>query len=199
MNASRRTQQTYAQIAADYAAANVERQKIQKGISRFANLLPKDALVLDVGCGQGYDTAVLGRLGLRVVGLDYSIEMMKTGQIQADFVQADMVKLPFPRRANGIWACASFLHIPREEASAALEGFARVLLPGGILCLSVKQGEGEGWSEISYGHRAPRYFVYWQPRQLDEALETAGFEIIDGWTDPANKGAWLVRFGRING
>jgi len=36
---------------------------------------------------------------------------------------------------DGIFTCASFLHVPPELVPATLQGFARMLTPGGVLFL----------------------------------------------------------------
>ena len=41
---------------------------------------------------------------------------------------------------DGIWACATLLHVPREKLGSTFERFARALRPGGAWHLSVKHG-----------------------------------------------------------
>lgn len=195
-----RTRETYARIAAVYARQRQHRDVVAGHAEKFAALLPAGGLVLDVGCGPGMDTAVLQDLGLRAVGLDYSLAMMVAGReelgLRLHFVQADMRHLPLACCADGLWCCAALLHLPRADVPAALQGFHRVLHPGGVLYLSVKLGEGEAWTSQSYGQHAPRFFTYWQPDALDELLVAANFTIIDGWEDTGDAVQWLVRFAR---
>lgn len=195
-----RTRETYRQIAAVYAQARRHRDVVAGHAERFAALTPAGGLVLDVGCGPGADTAVLQNHNVRAVGLDYSLAMMLAGRAQLelhlDFVQADMRHLPLGRCADGLWCCAALLHLPRADVPAALQGFHRVLHPGGVLYLSMKLGEGEAWTSQSYGQHAPRFFTYWQPDALDRLLAAANFTIIDGWEDTGDAVQWLVRFAR---
>lgn len=78
---------------------------------------------------------------------------------------------------DGLWVCASFLHIPREEALAALGGFRRVLRPGGLLYLSVKEGEGEIWRDYGEGRRS--FTTFYHLEELRQLVEKAGFEIVE--------------------
>lgn len=47
-------------------------------------------------------------------------------------------------RYDGIWACASLLHLPREAFPVALERLLTALRPGGLLGFTLKKGEGAG-------------------------------------------------------
>jgi hypothetical protein len=63
--------------------------------------------------------------------------------------------------------------------------------------VSLKAGHGAEWTAESHGQPLPRYFVYWQPDELDALLRQAGYQIVDGWTSPANQDTtWLIRFAR---
>ena len=195
------TQRTYASIATDYAAAWVDRGSLDKHMARFVELVQPAGRVLDVGCGPGFDTAVFQQHNFLPIGLDYSMQMMLTGrqqyQITAPLVQTDMRHLPIAAQSvDGIWACASLLHLQRKDLLPTLQGFQQVLKQDGLLYLSVKLGEGSKWSTHSYGHRASRYFTFWQPETLDALLQTAVFDIVDGWIDFAKGVQWLVRFAK---
>ena len=50
---------------------------------------------------------------------------------------------------DGIWACASLLHVPEEEIDSIMEKVSDALKPGGFLYLSFQYGEDQ---EIR-GHR----------------------------------------------
>ncbi|MCA9899115.1 MAG: class I SAM-dependent methyltransferase [Ardenticatenaceae bacterium] len=201
MNYLKQTQETYRQIAADYALAWQKRGSMLAELEKFVSLLPAGATVLDVGCGPGKDTAVLQAHNLNAIGLDYSYEMMQVGRDEygrtVPFCQADMRHLPIGPQVDGIWACASLLHLHRDDFLPTLQQFWRVLRPGGILYLSVKQGDGEKWVlTTKYGHDLPRFFTFWQPETLDLLLETAAFSILAGWAYQGEHDAWLDRFAQ---
>jgi ubiquinone/menaquinone biosynthesis C-methylase UbiE len=193
------THHTYHQIAADFAAATRDRGPILQDMAVFAAGLPAGSLVVDVGCGPGYDAAILReQYGLNAIGLDYSQAMLVTGReqygITVPFVQASMGQMPFaPNSLDGIWACASLLHLPRADLPAVLNHFAQLLKPNGRFYLSVKQGDNEGYSQRAYGQNAPRYFTYWQPHTLDPLLTTAGFCPRTQKANLSPNGRWLVR------
>ena len=193
------THQTYHQIATAFAEATQDRGPILADMALFAEGLPAGALVVDVGCGPGFDAALLREQhGLNAIGLDYARAMMVTGREQygvaVPFVQTSMDQMPFaPGSLAGIWACASLLHWPRADLPRVLTHFAQLLRPNGRFYLSVKQGDSEGYSRRAYGQDAPRYFTYWQPHTLDPLLAAAGFCPLAQKTNPSPRGHWLVR------
>jgi SAM-dependent methyltransferase len=164
-------------------------------VERFASELRPGALVLDLGCGPGRDLRWLARHGFRPVGLDRSGGMLGYTARHASgtpLICGDMARLPLCSDAvDGLWSCASFLHIPKREAPAVLAEFARVLRPGGLLGLTVKRGDGEGWTTT----RGRRFLAWWQPAELDAALAVAGFRVV--WAaespDPLGREPWLER------
>ncbi|MCA9969997.1 MAG: class I SAM-dependent methyltransferase [Anaerolineales bacterium] len=197
------TQSAYTRIAAAYAAATADRGPVARQMRRFCAWLPPGGLVLDAGCGPGYDSLALAQGGLRPVGVDLSWQMLHAGRQlghATPLMQADFRHLPLAAEtAVGIWACASLLHVPRALLPAVLREFGRVLQPDGLLYLSVKLGADESWAETAYGQPARRFFVYWQPAALDPLLAAAGFRRVDGWQEPTADPAWLVRFARKTG
>ena len=182
------TSATYDQIAADYAVRWSAGEPLAQARTRFAALLSPGARVLDAGCGPGWDTARLRDLGLRACGLDRSRGML--GQARGRDVPlalGDMRALPVSAGAlDGLWACASFLHIPRSDGPAVLREFHRALRPRGILYIAVKQGVGERWVEHSPGRQ--RFFSFYSADELDRQLAESGFALLDGWIAEDDRG-----------
>lgn len=192
------TIKTYDKVAAQYAARWEDRSLLETATERFCALLSEGDLVLDAGCGPGFDAAILRRRGLRVVGLDRSWGMLQVGREQFPgwFVQADMRSLPLSSAFHGVWANASLLHLRREDLVRALRDFRRLLLPGGVLFAAVKAGEGSEWRSSAYGSDAPRFYTYWQPDALDAALARTGFQIERRWQNGGDGTTWLNRLAR---
>jgi hypothetical protein len=74
------------------------------------------------------------------------------------------------------------LHLDRHELAPALAGVRDVLLESGVLFMSLKRGTGESWKTTKYGGEAPRWFTYWHEQDVDGALHSAGFEIVEATT-----------------
>ncbi len=188
---------TYNQIAAIYQSANQNRGMIADQLEKFIVSLPNKPRVLDLGCGPGFDTFAMRKNGLQAIGFDLAMEMLRIGheKYAVPLVQADLFHIPVSR-VDGVWACASLLHLNRADMPAALKEIARVLTPDGIFYLSLKWGKGSDWKEKSYREKAPRYFTYWLPETIDPLLSAAGFTIYDGCLQTGFEDAWLVRFAR---
>ena len=185
----------YDQRAAFFVAHNQGRN-LERYLVGFTRHVPRGGLVLDVGCGPGWDSVAFMQRGFRAVALDLSRGMLDEAQKAGaqNLALADMRQLPITNyQCDGVWASASFLHVPRADADATLREFARVLKAGGVLCLSVKGGEGERFGNPLDG--LPRYFVYWTEDDLDARLHTAGFEIVSAWTNApeAQRETWVNR------
>jgi SAM-dependent methyltransferase len=188
----------YDRIAADYAACWAgASDPMVAARTRFAARLDRGARVLDVGCGPGRDLAALRAQGLQASGFDRSRGMLAQARQRGALPLALGDIRPLPVRAgalNGLWCCAALLHIPKRESRAVLAEFGRALCPGGVLYVSVKQGQGERWHNDVDGQR--RYFEFYEPAEIDELLISGGFAIVEQWADADSRrrpDAWLSR------
>ncbi|MDQ2998361.1 MAG: class I SAM-dependent methyltransferase [Chloroflexota bacterium] len=196
MTETRTTSTTYDQIAADYAAQAGRNDALVESRRRFAGRLAVGARVLDVGCGPAHDTAELRELGLRAAGIDRSRGMLAQAQRhQLPLLLGDMRHLPVRAGAlDGLWVCASFLHIPKHDAPAVLGELRRVLRLGGVLFISIKRGQGQRW--IARGTGGQRFFVFYHEDELDTLLTTSGFVVRESWLDTDHLGRpepWIAR------
>ena len=64
--------------------------------------------------------------------------------------QMDFMELDVREKYDGIWACASVLHLPYEEIKAVMEKMAEALKENGVFYVSFKYGEFEGWRNGRY-------------------------------------------------
>ncbi len=196
MNEFKRTlQSSYATIVDRFYEAN-HHKFLETHFEQFFKVVKPNGIILDVGCGTGRDTAVFKKHNFQTVGLDLTYEMLQKGKlngVDTPLVQADIEALPIKHGVDGIWASASLLHIPKQKIPTVLDGFYSLLNYEGILYATVKQGLGDEWKEISYKKKAKRFFNYWQTNHWNDALENAGFKILEEWTDTTRTDNWLVR------
>lgn len=111
----------------------------------FVAGLPAQARVLDAGCGSGRDSKAFAGLGYAVDAFDASPEMVAMASEHAGLAVRQMRfdEVDAVSRYNGIWCCASLLHVSSAELPDAMQRLARALKPGGIWYVSFKYGEGE--------------------------------------------------------
>ena len=189
-----RTRDTYDRIGERFLANARDRKVFAPWFDRLAAALCGGARVLDLGAGPGIDSAELRRRGLRPFSLDFSMGMLRAGarEFPGPRVQGDARRLPMAVGSlEGVWANASLLHFSPDDAAAALDEIARVLKVGGLLFVTLKQGDGAEWESTRYGE--PRFFQYWTGEALDRALALAGFCIVAAQVDEGPLNTWLVR------
>lgn len=108
----------------------------------FARVLAPGRRVLDAACGEGYGSALLARAGGEVLGLDIGAEAVAHarqrygGMAGLAFAQADVTALDDYADASFdlIVSFETLEHVQAQERM--LDGFARLLAPGGLLLVS---------------------------------------------------------------
>ena len=199
MDRAKTTQDSYDRNATTYLERNRDRSLLGPWMRRFTELLPSNGVVVDLGAGPCLDSAALRSLGLRVISVDRSRRMLLATQqeIPGPRVQADMRHLALqPNSVAGVWACASLLHLDRDELVPALSGIHDVLVSSGVLFVTLKHGAGESWDIAKFGPDAPRWFTYWSDEDLDASLASAGFEIVESATEDRLPNRWITRIAR---
>lgn len=113
--------------------------------TRFLARVPAGGLILDAGCGSGRDSKALLAAGYRVEAFDASPELAR---LASEYLGRAVAvrrcqEVNEQAKYDGIWACASLLHLREAEIPDALCRLCTALRPGGTLYLSFKLGEGE--------------------------------------------------------
>ncbi len=136
---------TYERIAEPFAASRAEPWP---EVLSFTTSLPPDALVADVGCGNGRHSRALAAAGHRVVAVDFAHNLLVIGRRgsrgriwggQILWVQADAATLPLRDGSMDAALCVAVLHhLPTaDERVRALRELRRVLRPRGRVFVSV--------------------------------------------------------------
>jgi len=120
----------------------------------FVELLPEGAEVLDLGCGSGRDTKALEEHGFYVTPMDGSVKMCELAEIYTDkeVLHLTFEEMDFQEVFDGIWACASLVHVSGEEIGIIMDKVLDSLKPGGILYFSVYEGDRDGIYGGRYFH-----------------------------------------------
>ena len=141
----------------------------------MSELLPvKDAVVIDVGCGDGWLTRHLTRLGAHVTGIEVSprhLQEARAVPVIGDerYMPGLAEDLPIrSRSADIVMFFNSLHHVDRDGLPKALRESARVLKSGGILYISEPLAEGAYFEVMRPAHDETRV-----RRQAQEILRQA--------------------------
>ena len=153
--------------AKQYAAATFSADMSEQ-YRRFLPLLKEGARILDVGSGSGRDACCFQKLGYQVAALEPSKNLCREIRkvFSGEIVCSDIQSYRPRERYDGIWACASFLHLQEEEVLRFFEKLDLYLKDNGIVYLSGKNG-------ISTGKAGDgRYFLEFTEQLAENILMT---------------------------
>ena len=155
----------YNSNAADFSETtkNVDFSEVQQ---IFINHLSSDASILDFGCGSGRDSKYFLAHGYHVTAIDGSEAICK---IATDYTGIQVKQMLFEElddrnKYDGIWACASILHLSREALPDIFHKMYQALKGNGIIYTSFKYGTFEGM-------RNGRYFTDFTEEMFAEFIK----------------------------
>jgi ubiquinone/menaquinone biosynthesis C-methylase UbiE len=158
-------------------------------------LLPRSADVLDLGCGAGIPvTKLLIDYGFNVIGIDFSENMLNLAiknVPEARFIKKNMTDINFNDNSfDGLTACYSIIHVPREKHVSLFQMFHRILRPNGVLLISMGSNSWEGTEEF---HGTEMFWSHYRPEITLQIVTDAGFEILfDKIVDSGEKHYWIL-------
>jgi len=160
--------------------------------ARFLNFVSPKGRLLDAGCGSGRDTKAFLALGYEVEAFDASPEMARLASAHTGIAvrASSFLNLEEVHRFDGIWACASLLHVSPSQQPEALARLHRALKPGGVLYASYKLGNGERTDAQG------RHFTDAdQDRLIQWIQDLKDAELVDTWitgdAQPGHSEQWL--------
>ena len=121
----------------------------------FASYMKEGGVILDFGCGSGRDSAWFREQGFEVVPCDGSPVLANLAQqyLGTPVKVMEFNELDETEVYDGIYASASIMHLEYDQLLSLFPKMIRALKPEGILYVSFKYGENDGY----YGKR---YFTY---------------------------------------
>lgn len=145
---------------------------------RFLPLLPPAGRILDAGCGSGRDLRAFAKLGYRVTAFDASPALAALAETYAGqpVYRARLQDIAWRESFEGVWACASLLHISPAELPDVLRRLASALIPAGVLYASFKYGRGER------EHHGRRYTDMDEDALYTLLARVSALQPLDVWT-----------------
>lgn len=144
---------------------------------QFLDRLKTGAHILDFGCGSGRDTKYFLEAGMKVDAIDGSEEMCR---IASEYTGIEVRQMLFQEldvydKYDGIWACASILHLLKNDLKLVLRKMVAALKTHGIIYTSFKYGEFEG-------ERNGRYFTDFTIDTFHAFIQDMDhLQIVDDW------------------
>ena len=155
------------------------RREVLAALIRRKVALPKDARLLEIGCGTGHNLEMLGQFG--------SVDALEVDDVARSMAEKRLghkvLSAPLPElagvaddRYDLVAALDVIEHIPNDKA--ALEGIARVLKPGGKLLATVPAHQWMWSAHDVVNHHQRRYSKAAFRQLIDQSplrLESIGY------------------------
>lgn len=135
----------YEENAAKYIKSTIS-SDMSSLYSLFEKYIPRIGTILDLGFGSGRDLLYFRKQGYETYGVDPSLSFCKhlneLGFAHIYNLRAQDIN--FQEMFDGIWACASLLHVPSNELNSVFKKCSKALRNGGVIYISFKYGKFEG-------------------------------------------------------
>ena len=158
-------------------------------LSPLAKRLPPGARILDAGCGSGRDLRWLKQRGFEVMGFERSSGLAALARehagcrvIEGDFESYDFSNLS----EDAIALVGALVHIPHDRLPDVFGRICTALRPGGIVLVSLKQGEGAAPAADG------RTFYLWRDADIRAVFRQFGFSVAEFFVQRS-----LVRAGDV--
>lgn len=179
--------QAYSRIAAEWLRrqdTNFDHDFHERCRKLFLKYL-KGRRVLDAGCGLGLDSLAFASCGLEVTAGDIVPAFLAGIQSMAQEIRPVAMDITAPcfrdESFDGIYLCASFLHVPHDLSGPTISDFAKILAPGGILFIghvsSEKGLSGYQVDDLLIQNNPALCFCH-PPQELGLMLNAAGLELL---------------------
>jgi SAM-dependent methyltransferase len=161
---------------------------------RFLDRIRPGGEILDAGCGSGRDSAAFVNAGYQVTAFDASAELVRLARKHSGtpVLQMRFQDIEWSECFDGIWACASLLHVPNEEMVPVFLKLAESLRKNATLYGSFKLGVGE----VERGGRRFTNHTEQSLRQLIERIPQ--LTLVETWISedvrPERSESWLNFF-----
>lgn len=140
----------------------------------FENHLSNESKkIMDLGFGSGRDSLYFSSKGFDVLSIDPTPEFCDYGKSIGLNVECNKAeKIDYFNEFDGIWACASLLHVDSNNLNDVFKRCYKALTKTGVMYCSFKYGSFEGI-------RNDRHFVDVNEGKIKELINGTGFIISD--------------------
>lgn len=139
----------------------------------FASYLKLNAKILDLGCGSGRDSLYFSSRGFDVYSMDNVEEFVENAENIGlpHPILLDVREMSYKDEFDGIYACASLLHLNNSELEDAFYNCHKALKKDGVMYASFKYGKFEGV-------RDGRYYIDVDETLLSSIIKNLNFDVL---------------------
>lgn len=154
-----------------------------KQIEEFTQLVQAPARVLEVGSGLGIDTSFLAEK-YSVTSIDNNPEQIEAARMHnpnADILNADIRTYEIQENVfKGVWSRDCLHHLNWTELQQVFPKLAKGLVPGGVLYIVVRAGDGKEDYEVDVegGQNLRKFYHYFSEDDIRQLSTLAGLEIV---------------------
>lgn len=146
------------------------------------NLIPKEAKILDLGCGNGYPyDYYFCNLNYDLTGIDFSkkhIDEAKKNNPTAKYLTEDIENFKFNTKYDLIIMLFSLLHLPRENHEKILRSIYNHLNDKGIMILTLRDEDVGNFKYKSDFCGNEMFWSYYDYNTYIQMLNKIGFKIL---------------------
>ncbi len=143
----------------------------------FLNYMVPGGRIMDLGCGSGVASLYFVQHGFDVLPIDGCKEMCDAATKLTGCQARQMLfnELDYVEAFDGIWACASLLHVPKNEMIGVLSLVKDALRNNGIFYASFKYGTDER-------KKNGRLFSDYTAESMNSLIDkVSGLDLMDLW------------------
>ena len=147
-----KTIEYYNSNSAEYFS-NTVNVNMEENYKYFISYLKPGSKVLDFGCGSGRDIKYFNNMGYETYGVDGSEKLceLAVGYTGSHNIRcADFLTYNEKNKYDGIWACASLLHLDNKELKTVIRRLIDACVHQGVIYASFKYGDYSGIRDNRY-------------------------------------------------
>jgi SAM-dependent methyltransferase len=145
-------------------------------LAPLAQRLPREAFILDVGCGSGRDLLWMKKRGFDVIGFERSPGLAELARENADceVIEGDFETYDFSSIfVDGVMLVGALVHVPHERFSEVFKNITSAIPDNGSVLITLKEGSGDMTDPDG------RTFYLWEDSKAREIFDTLGFKVRD--------------------
>ena len=174
-----------------------ENNKVETdSLQEFIKLMPTGGVILDIGCGMGFETNYFQECGFKAYGIDISENKIKIAKELFPKCNFSVENLSDPNiferyKPDGVYECLALMYLPKDTIEKVFKNIYENLSEGGLFQLTIEEDDGDktGWHTVptskSFMFQGKEvyavdfiYLSYFKLEEIISMLKKPNFEIV---------------------